>query len=169
MIDASHNSQRLSGRVCSSKFPLGTDLCEYWKVRPSGDAYYQWGARDAGGAIAVSVTHAKAAGDDLAVLFTEGAIGRWSDAELLDRFVTDRGDLGQRRRLPPWWTAMDRWCWASAAELRATGTRPTTRFRPYSSSLPARPTPCGLRRDDSLGRWLYGVSVRVARRAGRRR
>src|SRR6185437_4914245 len=59
----------------------------------SGDALIsRRGRRDAGGVVAVTVAHSKAGRDDWAVLFTAGAIGTLSDAELLARFARGRGD-----------------------------------------------------------------------------
>ena len=67
------------------------------------------------GAVAVTVASSKAGLDDWAVLFTAGAIGILSAAELLARFARDRGTSRLRRRSPPWWTVTVRWCWVSAA------------------------------------------------------
>ena len=113
----------------------------------------------------MTLAYSKTGCDDLAILFTAGAIGTLSDAELLARFARGRGDLsaeaafavlvdrhgpmvlGVCRRITGDWHAAD------------------DAFQAVFLILARKAHAVRLGADDSLGRWLYGVSLRVARRA----
>jgi RNA polymerase sigma factor (sigma-70 family) len=101
--------------------------------------------------------------NDLTTLFGAGAIGRLSDAELIRRFVEGRGSAESEAafeiivaRHGPMVLGVCRraLCDAHAAEdaFQATFLILARKAR-------------SVRVGDSLGRWLYGVSMRVARRA----
>jgi hypothetical protein len=90
----------------------------------------------------VNVTYSRAGRDDLAILFAEGAIGSFSDAELLRRFATDPGDAVAEVAFAALVDRHGPTVPGVCRRVRVTGTQPTTRFRLYSSSLPARPKPC---------------------------
>jgi DNA-directed RNA polymerase specialized sigma24 family protein len=113
----------------------------------------------------VNVTYSRAGRDDLAILFAEGAIGRFSDAELLRRFASDPRD------------AVSEVAFAALVDRhgpmvlgvcrRVTGDRHAAddAFQAVFLILARKAQTVRLGADDSLGRWLYRVSVRVARRA----
>jgi RNA polymerase sigma factor (sigma-70 family) len=100
--------------------------------------------------------------DDLLTLFGIGAVGRMSDAELLARFVrredvvsSDAAFSALVSRHGPMVLGV---CRRMLGDDRAADA-----FQAVFIVL-ARKAPV-VRVDDSLGRWLHGVSVRVARRA----
>jgi RNA polymerase sigma factor (sigma-70 family) len=113
----------------------------------------------------VTVAYSKAGRDDLAILFAEGAIGTLSDAELLARFARGRGDLSGEAAFA---ILVDRHGpMVLGVCRRVTGDRHAAddAFQAVFLVLARKAHTVRLGADDSLGRWLYGVSLRVARRA----
>jgi RNA polymerase sigma factor (sigma-70 family) len=113
----------------------------------------------------VNVTYSRAGRDDLAILFAEGAIGRFSDAELLRRFASDPGDAVADVAFA---ALVDRHGpMVLGVCRRVTGDRHAAddAFQAVFLILARKAQTVRLGADDSLGRWLYRVSVRVARRA----
>ena len=104
------------------------------------------------------------AAHDLATLFRFGAIGQASDAELLARFASGRGDAASEvafaalvSRHGPMVLGVCRRILGSDPHASADAFQAT--FLVLVRKAPA------VRVDDSLGRWLYGVTLKVARRA----
>lgn len=98
----------------------------------------------------------------LAVLFREGSTGTHTDAELLARFITGQGDQAAFAAL------VDRHgpmvlgvCRRVIGDSHAADDA----FQAVLLVLARRARAVRLSADDSLGPWLYGVSLRVARRA----
>jgi RNA polymerase sigma factor (sigma-70 family) len=101
--------------------------------------------------------------NDLATLFDVGAVGRLTDAELLTRFSDGRGDSASNaafalivERHGPMVLGVCR---------RVLGDEHTAADAFQATFLILVRKARTVRVEDSLGRWLYGVSVRVARRA----
>jgi RNA polymerase sigma factor (sigma-70 family) len=102
-------------------------------------------------------------GEDLAMLFEVGAIGRLTDVELLARFLDGRGDSASEAAFA---TIVERHgpmvlgvCRRVLRDDHAAADAFQATFLILARK--ARSVRVG----DSLGRWLYGVSIRVARRA----
>ncbi len=113
----------------------------------------------------MTAAYSKAGRDQWAVLFAEGAIGALSDAELLDRFTGGRGDASGEAAFT---ALVDRHGpMVLGVCRRVTGDRHAAddAFQAVFLVLASKAHAVRLRADDSLGRWLYGVSLRVARRA----
>jgi RNA polymerase sigma factor (sigma-70 family) len=113
----------------------------------------------------VSVAYSSAGRDDWAVLFAAGAIGTLSDVELLARFVRSRGDAVAEAAFA---ALVDRHGpMVLGVCRRVTGDRHAAddAFQAVFLVLVRKAHAVRLGSDDSLGRWLYGVSLRVARRA----
>jgi|GEM_PF-1345594 len=113
----------------------------------------------------MTVEYSKAVRDEWAVLFADGAIGTWSDAELLSRFTRARGDASAEAAFA---TLVDRHGpMVLGVCRRVTGDRHVAddAFQAVFLVLARKAHAVRLGADDSLGRWLYGVSLRVARRA----
>ena len=113
----------------------------------------------------MTVAYSKAVRDDWAVLFTAGAIGALSDAELLAMFGKGQAEARAEAafaaivgRHGPMVLGVCR---------RVTGDRHAAddAFQAVFLVLARKAHAVRLGADDSLGRWLYGVSLRVARRA----
>ncbi len=103
--------------------------------------------------------------DDLAVLFSAGAIGTRPDAELLARFATGRGDPAAELAFA---ALVDRHGpMVLGVCRRATGDPHAAddAFQAVFLVLARKAGAVRLGPDDSLGGWLRGVSLRVARRA----
>ena len=113
----------------------------------------------------MTTLHSRIFHDDYAVLFAAGAIGTLSDAELLSRFVRNRGDASAEAAFA---TLLDRHGpMVLGVCRRVTGDRHTAddAVQAVFIVLARKAHAVRLACDDSLGRWLYGVSLRVARRA----
>jgi RNA polymerase sigma factor (sigma-70 family) len=100
---------------------------------------------------------------DLATLFEAGAVGLLSDSELLTRFNAGRGDAGSEAafeilvaRHGPMVLGV---CRRMLGDVHAAADA----FQATFLILARKATT--VRVEDSLGRWLYGVSTRVARRS----
>jgi RNA polymerase sigma factor (sigma-70 family) len=113
----------------------------------------------------VGATSLQVGRDDLAVLFAEGAIGCSSDAELLDRFVRGRGNASAERAFA---ALMDRHgpmvlgvCRRVTGDQHAADDAFQVVFLIFARKAPG----VRLGADNSIGPWLYGVSLRVARHA----
>jgi RNA polymerase sigma factor (sigma-70 family) len=101
--------------------------------------------------------------DDLATLFSVGAVGQLSDAELLTRFTAGQGDAVSDAafevivaRHGPMVLGV---CRRVLGDAHAAADAFQTTFLVLSRNA------ISVHIEDSLGRWLYGVSIRVARRA----
>ncbi len=108
-------------------------------------------------------TPAPGGSGDLATLFGVGAIGRLSDAELLARFVRREDAESSEAAFA---TLVDRHgpmvlgvCRRMLGDVHDAADAFQAVFLVLARKAPS------VRVDDSLGRWLHGVSVRVARRA----
>jgi RNA polymerase sigma factor (sigma-70 family) len=99
----------------------------------------------------------------LATLFGVGAIGRLGDAELLGRFVEGRGDAGSEAAFAA--LVARHGPMVRGACLRVLGDSHAADDAFQATFLVLARKARSVRVDDSLGRWLYGVSVRVALRA----
>ncbi len=100
---------------------------------------------------------------DLAILFDVGSVGRLSDAELVRRFAEGRGSAESEAafavivaRHGPMVLGV---CRRALCDHHAAEDAFQATFLILARRAPS------VRVDDSLGRWLYGVSVRVAKRA----
>jgi RNA polymerase sigma factor (sigma-70 family) len=113
----------------------------------------------------MTVAYSKAAHDDLAVLLTAGAIGTLPDAELLARFVIGRGDVSAEAAFAALVDRHGRMVLGVCR--RVTGDQHTAEdaFQAVFFVLARKAHAVHLSAGDSLGRWLYGVSLRVSRRA----
>ncbi len=113
----------------------------------------------------MTVAFAKAARDDLAVLFAAGATGSVSDAELLASFSSGRGDASSDAAF----TALVDRHGPMVLGLcrRVTGDPHSAEdaFQAVFLILARKAHAVRLAADDSLARWLFGVSLRVSRRA----
>ncbi len=98
----------------------------------------------------------------LAILFREGSTGTHTDAELLARFTTGQGDQAAFAALVDRHGPM-----VLGVCRRVVGDRHAAddAFQAVFLVLARRARAVWLAADDSLGPWLYGVSLRVARRA----
>src|SRR4051812_4261772 len=115
--------------------------------------------------MAVTGDALKAVRDDWEVLFTAGAIGALSDAELLARFARGRGTAPAEAAFA---ALVDRHGpLVLSVCRRVTGDRHAAddAFQAVFLVLARKAHAVRLEADDSLGRWLHGVSLRVARRA----
>lgn len=113
----------------------------------------------------MTVANWKAGRNDLSVLFAAGAIGNLSDAELLARFASGRGELCAEAAFA---ALLDRHGpMVLGVCRRVTGDRHAAddAFQAVFLVLARKAHAVRLGADDSLGRWLHGVSLRVARRA----
>ena len=113
----------------------------------------------------MTVAYSQVGRDDWAVLFTAGAIGILSDAELLARFASGRGTATAEAAFA---VLVDRHGpMVLGVCRRVTGDRHSAddAFQAVFLVLARKAHAVRLGPDDSLGRWLYGVSLRVARRA----
>ena len=137
---------------------------EKWKPRPRGMHSNSMDTSTGGARALTRMTSARVS-DDLETLFGAGAVGRLSDAELLERFRL-RDDVAPSD--------------AAFAELlarhgpmvmgvckRVVGNSQVAADAFQAVFLVLVRKAAAVRVEDSLGRWLYGVSVRVARRARR--
>ena len=118
-----------------------------------------------GALLAVTSNMTSLLSDDLQALFDLGAVGRVSDAELLDCFLaretaadSDAAFSALVARHGPMVLGVCR---------RVLGDEHSAADAFQAVFLVLARRAGSLRVDDSLGRWLYGVSVRVARRARR--
>ncbi len=113
----------------------------------------------------MKVTYSKAVREDWAVLFTAGAIGTLSDAELLAMFARGRAEASAEAAFA---ALVDRHGpMVLGVCRRVTGDRHAAddAFQAVFLVLARKARAVRLGADESLGRWLYGVSLRVARRA----
>jgi RNA polymerase sigma factor (sigma-70 family) len=113
----------------------------------------------------MTIAYSKSGRDDLAVLFAAGAMGTLSDAELLARFARGRGAAPAEAAFA---ALVDRHGpMVLGVCRRVTGDRHAAddAFQAAFLVLARRAHAVRLGVDDSLGRWLYRVSLRVARRA----
>ncbi len=113
----------------------------------------------------MTLAYSKTGCDNLAVLFAAGAIGALSDAELLARFARGRGDLSAEAAFA---VLVDRHGpMVLGVCRRVTGECHTAddAFQAVFLVLARKAQAVRLMADDSLGGWLYGVSLRVSRRA----
>ncbi len=101
--------------------------------------------------------------NDLSTLFEVGAIGRLTDAELLKRFSDGRGDYASDAAFA---TIVERHGpMVLGVCRRVLGDEHTAADAFQATFLILARKARTVRVEDSLGPWLYGVSVRVARRA----
>ncbi len=113
----------------------------------------------------MTVACSKAGGDDWAALFSVGVVGALSDGELLARFARGGGDASSEAAFA---ALVDRHGpLVLGVCRRVTGDRHAAddAFQAVFVVLARKARSVRLGADDSLGRWLYGVSLRVARRA----
>ena len=113
----------------------------------------------------VTLAYSKAVRDDWAILFADGALGTMSDAELLATFTTGRGNASAEAAFA---TLVDRHGPLVLGTCRRVTQDPHTAedaFQAVFLVLARKAHAVRLETGDSLGRWLYGVSVRVARQA----
>jgi RNA polymerase sigma factor (sigma-70 family) len=103
------------------------------------------------------------AGDDLVTLFGLGAVGRLSDAELLARFVRRQDAASSEVAFSALVSRHGPMVLGVCRRMLGDDHAAADAFQAVFLVL-ARKAPT-VWVDDSLGRWLYGVSVRVARRA----
>lgn len=113
----------------------------------------------------MSVSYPAQVPDSLAVLFREGSTGAHTDAELLARFIVGRGDQAAEAAFA---ALVDRHgpmvlgvCRRLAGDFHAADDA----FQAVFLVLARRARAVRLAAEDSLGPWLYGVSLRLARRA----
>jgi DNA-directed RNA polymerase specialized sigma24 family protein len=111
----------------------------------------------------VARTMAIRAGDDLTILFGVGAIGRLSDAELLARFIRREDAVASEAAFATLVSRHGPMVLGVCRRMLGDDHAAADAFQAVFLIL-ARKAPT-VRVDDSLGRWLHGVSVRVARRA----
>jgi RNA polymerase sigma factor (sigma-70 family) len=113
----------------------------------------------------MTLAYSKAARDDLAILFAAGAIGTLPDAELLASFASARGDASAEAAFA---ALVDRHGRMVLGVCRRVTGDPHTAddaFQAVFLVLARKAHAVRLAAGDSLGRWLYGVSLRVSRRA----
>ena len=103
------------------------------------------------------------AGDDLVTLFGIGAVGRLSDAELLARFIRREDADSSEAAFSALVSRHGPMVLGVCRRMLGDDHAAADAFQAVFLVL-ARKAPL-VRVDDSLGRWLHGVSVRVARRA----
>jgi RNA polymerase sigma factor (sigma-70 family) len=102
-------------------------------------------------------------GDDLAMLFEFGAIGRLTDAELLARFIDGRGDTASEASFTAIVERHGPMVLGVCRRVLRDDHAAADAFQATFLILARKAR--SVRVGDSLGRWLYGVSIRVARRA----
>src|SRR5690349_4554097 len=102
-------------------------------------------------------------GDDLAILFESGAVGRLSDRELLARFVCRQDAASSEAASSALVSRHGPMVLGVCRRMLGDDHAAADAFQAVFLVL-ARKAP-EVRVDDSLGRWLHGVSVPVARRA----
>ena len=113
----------------------------------------------------MTVSYSKAGRDDWSVLFAAGAIGLLTDAELLDRFARGRESAPAEAAFA---ALVDRHGPMVLGVCRRVTGEPHAAddaFQAVFLVLARKAHAVRLGADDSLGRWLHGVSLRVARRA----
>jgi RNA polymerase sigma factor (sigma-70 family) len=103
--------------------------------------------------------------DDLETLFGAGALGQLSDADLLARFLRRDEAEGSEAAFSELLARHAPMVMGVCKRVLADSQIAADAFQAVFLVL-VRKAPA-VRVDDSLGRWLYGVSVRVARRARR--
>jgi RNA polymerase sigma factor (sigma-70 family) len=101
--------------------------------------------------------------DELATLFGIGAVGRLSDAELLARFIRREDADSSEAAFSALMSRHGPMVLGTCRRMLGDDHAAADAFQAVFLVL-ARKAPA-VRVDDSLGRWLHGVSVRVARRA----
>ncbi len=102
--------------------------------------------------------------EPLRTLFGAGTAAGLTDAQLLERFVSQSRAMMPRPRSPPWCPGMGRWCAAPAGRCSPTRMMPTTCSRRHSSSWRERPGRSGGRNC-----WATGSTGRHTARPGRSR
>ncbi len=113
----------------------------------------------------MTLAYSKAVRDDWAILFADGALGTLSDAELLATFAAGRAYASAEAAFA---TLVDRHGPLVLGTCRRVTRDPHTAedaFQAVFLVLARKAHALRLETGDSLGRWLYGVSVRVARQA----
>ena len=103
------------------------------------------------------------AGEDLVTLFGIGAVGRLSDAELLARFIRREDTVSSEAAFSALVDRHGPMVLGVCRRMLGDDHAAADAFQAVFLVL-ARKAPL-VRVNDSLGRWLYGVSARVARRA----
>ena len=103
------------------------------------------------------------AGDRLTVLFEVGAIGRLTDADLLAQYTSGRGNSASEAAFGMIVERHGRMVLGVCRRILGDEHAARDAFQATFLIL-VRKAPM-VRVEDSLGGWLYGVSVRVARRA----
>ena len=98
---------------------------------------------------------------DLATLFGEGSVLGATDGELLDRFLTSRDQVAERAFEALVWRHGPM-VWGVCRRILADPTDAEDAFQATFLVLVRKAR--SVRVDDSLGRWLYGVSRKVATR-----
>jgi RNA polymerase sigma factor (sigma-70 family) len=104
--------------------------------------------------------------DDLETLFVAGALGQLSDAELLARFNTRDEALGSEAAFSELLARHASMVMGVCTRMVGDSQSAADAFQAVFLVLVRKASV--VRVENSLGRWLYGVSVRVARRARRR-
>ena len=89
-------------------------------------------------------------------LFESGTVAGLSDRQLLERFLASRDEGPARSPSRRWWPVTGRWSWASAGGPWPTPNDAADAFQATFLILVRKAR--SVRVDDSLGRWLYGVS-----------
>ena len=113
----------------------------------------------------VTLAYSKAVRDDWTILFADGALGTTSDADLLATFAAARGDASAEAAFA---TLVDRHGPLVLGTCRHVTRDPHAAddaFQAVFLVLARKAGTVRLETGDSLGRWLYGVSLRVARQA----
>ncbi len=103
------------------------------------------------------------AGDGLTMLFEVGAIGRLTDADLLTQYISGKGDSASEAAFTMIVERHGRMVLGVCR--RILGDEHAARDAFQATFLILVRKALTVRVEDSLGGWLYGVSIRVARRA----
>ena len=117
------------------------------------------------GAASVTIAYSKVIRDDWAILFADGEIGTLSDAELLATFVTGRGAASAESAFAALVDRHGPLVLGTCRRVTRDGHAADDAFQAVFLVLARKAHSLRLEIGDSLGRWLYGVSLRVARQA----
>jgi RNA polymerase sigma factor (sigma-70 family) len=113
----------------------------------------------------VATISATTVGRDLNTLFAVGAVGDLSDADLLGRFVAGRGEGASEAAFSVIVARHGPMVLGVCERVLRNRHAADDAFQATFLILARKASTVRVEPGDSLGRWLYGVSVRVARRA----